>query len=496
MASLVSPNLSKERLIWQGAYRAIHWRFTVTYRSLLRIAVCSLSLYAFVPRAAEAAIDKVTVNASRAYEKAKGYTYAEIRIAGSFLRADGSAGQYSVPAVIIYPRHGHGNGVGVVDWLNSAPYHFFEPTEFNTIQFTLLATEDYLFQQGYTYLSVQWDKAVTEIFGSTAPADGQQHNPLVYGTIERGADAWEILLDAARLLKNPGAYPQQGRLARVTTVLSSGYSQGGALQLEMLAERLDPKRIYDGHLIQMIGLTCWKRNDSPPKFGSLGDCGPLPAAGNHAPVMVLASESDMLAFHPTVLGVGKSAFFTRNANNPNWRQYELAGVSHLPEPIFSLDLPNQNIADPRPVFRAAFANLTRWTHGRCTSRPPSSRYFKGTVDENDAFIPTLDADGHFAGGLRLSHVESIIHGRAVGAPLGNHRPLNESPNVFVLLGGTFARFNNAEILARYPVKHLYVKRVKRAADDLAANRYITREDRRALITAAEDEPLYDDDGND
>ena len=467
---------------------------------LLRSAVCAFSLAGFVPPTADAAIERVTVNTSRDFENAGGYTYAEITIDGSVMRADGTAGQYSVPAVIIYPRHGHGNGVGVVDWLTTSFYHFFPATsDANTIQFTRLATENYLFEQGYTYLSIQWDKAITEIFGP-APADKDQANHLAYGIIERGADAWEILLDAARLLKNPSVYPGRFRPARVDTVLSSGYSQGGALQLEMLAERLDPRRVYDGHLIQMIGLVCWKRDDTPPLFGSLGECGPLPTSGHHSPVMVLTSESDMLAFHSTHLGVGKSAYFTRNTHNPNWRQYELAGVAHIPAPVFPLGVPNQNSADPRPVFRAAFNNLKRWTHGNCTNRPPASRHFKGYVDATtDAFIPTLDADGHFAGGLRLPHVTSEMHGRTAGAPLGNHKPLNTGlnpPNVFALLGGTFTRFRNEEILARYPVQDLYVKRVKRAADDLAFKRYITHEDRKALIEAAKVEPLYDTDGND
>ena len=333
-------------------------------------------------------------------------------------------GQYSVPAVVIYPRHGHGNRVGVVDWLNSAFYHFFPPTtEFGTFQFTLLSTGNYLFEQGYTYLSIQWNKAVTEIFGPAAPPDGQPHNHLVYGSIERSADAWEILRDAARLLKDPSAYPGHHGPKRVETVLSSGYSQGGALQLELLAERLDPTRVYDGHLVQMIGLTCWKREDVAPHFGFFGDCGPLPTSG-HAPVIVLASETDMVAFHPTVLGFGKSAFFTRNRTDPKWRQYEMAGISHLPEPILPVDLPNQNTADARPIFRAAFKNLTRWTHGPHRVKPPASRHFQGSVDATDAFIPTTDADGHFAGGLRLPHVESTVHGHVAGAPLGRHRPLN------------------------------------------------------------------------
>jgi Alpha/beta hydrolase domain len=464
---------------------------------LSAVAVCVFVSVAFIPLTAEAAINSVTVAASRDYEHADGYTYAEITIHGSIARADGSAGQYSVPAIIIYPTLRRGNRVGVVDWVNSAFYHFFPPTtEFATFQFTLLATGNFLFEEGYTYLSIQWNKAVTEIFGSTAPLDGQPHNHLVYGSIDRSADAWEILLDAARLLKDPRAYPDSHGPWRVTTVLSSGYSQGAGAQLEFLAEGLDPARVYDGHLIQMIGLACWKREDVAPHFGFFGDCSPLPTSGNHAPVIVLESETDMLIYHPAVLGFGKSAFFTRNPANPNWRQYETAAVSHLPESILPLGLPNQNNADARPVFRAAFDNLTRWTHGEHRIIPPPARYFEGGVDATDTFIPAFDADGHFAGGLRLPHVESEVHGQVAGAPLGNFTPLNplglDPFHPFVFISGTFTRFTDDQLVARYSSRHEYVKRVKRAADHLAAAGYITDDDRKALIAAAEDEPLFPD----
>jgi hypothetical protein len=471
---------------------------------LLRAAVAALFMIMFVSIDAGAAVRSVTVNATRDSEHARGYTHAEITIEGSVARADGSVGRYSVPAVVIYPRRG-GNGVGVVDWLNSASYHFFPSTpEFGTVEFTLLSTGTHLFDKGYTYLSVQWDKAVTEIFGPAAPPDGQPHNHLVYGSIERSADAWEILRDAARLLKDPRPYPGAGRPARVSTVLSSGYSQGGALQLELLAEGLDPARAYDGHLVQMIGLTCWKREDVGPHFGFLGECGALPARGDHAPVMVLASETDMVAFHPSVLGFGKSAFFTRNPGNPLWRQYEMAGVSHLPAPILPLGIANQGNADARPLFRAAFDNLAAWARRGHRAAPPAARYLEGRPDATGAFVPVTDGDGHFAGGLRLPHVESRISGHAAGAPLGRNAPLNpagQDPfHPFVVLGGTFARFSDGELLARYVSRDRYVRRVRCAADALAARRYITLRDRSALVAAALVEPLplppVDDDGDD
>jgi len=59
----------------------------------------------------------------------------------------------------------------------------------------------------------------------------------------------------------------------------------------------------------------------------------------------------------------------------------------------------------------------------------------------------------------------------------------------VFLSGTFTRFSDDELLSRYPSRADYVQRVKRAANDLAARRYITQEDRKALIAAAEHELL-------
>jgi hypothetical protein len=466
----------------------------MTTSTVWKAATGALIALTVAPMRVEATITAVTENAARDYDHARGYTYAEITVHGTVDRADGSVGVYAVPAVLIYPRHRRANRVGVVDWVNSAYYHFFPATtEFGTFQFTLLATEQYLFDEGYTYVSIQWDKAVTEIFGPAAPVDAQPHNHLLYGSIDRSADAWEILLDAARLLKDPSGYPGNDGPRPVATVLSSGYSQGAGAQLELLAEGFDPDLVYDGHLIQMIGLACFKREDVAPHFGFFGDCSPLPTNGQHAPVIVLASETDMLIFHPTVLGFGKGAFFTRNSTDPNWRQYEMAGISHLPEPILPLGLPNQNTGDPRPIFRAALENLTKWTKGNHRENPPPSRYFRGNVDANDAFVPMTDADGHFAGGVRLPHVESTVHGRAAGAPLGRHTPLNplglDPFNPFVFISGTFTRFSDEELLDRYPSRDQYVRRVLRAADHLSARGYIINADRLALTVAAECEPL-------
>ena len=126
------------------------------------------------------------------------------------------------------------------------------------------------------------------------------------------------------------------------------------------------------------------------------------------------------------------------------------------------------------------------------------------MDGTNAFIPATDLDGHFAGGVRLPHVESTVYERVAGAPLGRHTPVNrvplDPPDPFVFLGGTFTRSRDEDLVTRYPSRLQYVERVIRAADSLAAGGYITNKDRKALIAAAENEPLpcgpEDDDGND
>ena len=98
--------------------------------------------------------------------------------------------------------------------------------------------------------------------------------------------------------------------------------------------------------------------------------------------------------------------------------------------------------------------------------------------------------------VRLPHVESTLHGQVAGAPLGRHTPLNplglDPFNPFVFISGTFTRFSNDELLDRYRSRDQYARRVRRAADHLAASGYITNPDRMALIAAAECEPLQEE----
>ena len=427
----------------------------------------------FVPQSARAEVTSVTVKSTGAYT-VRNYTITEVNLSGHFIRSDASLGTYHVPAVLIYPKRGHGSGTAVVDWPNTVNYHIFgfPPDETLLIEFTPITIGDFIFRENYTYASVQWDKAVTDAFGPTEPNDGNDHNHLLYGTIERGADAWVILEDTAKFLKDPSAFPGSNGPSAVRSVFSHGYSQSGGLQMSFLTGG-HSTGVYDGHLIGVVGLACWERNEVPPNYGTRNFCPGNPAPGNAKAIMISTQTELSL----------DNAFASRNPGLANWKQYELPGVAHLPGAFFPLGVPEQNPIDSRPVFRAMTDHLVAWIKHNKT--PPQPLYIDGTVDGMGNFIPQVDADGNWLGGVRLPHMQTFdgeqegegdgACGSVIGAPLGVYSGLNlGNPNA--LLGGTFTPFSTAELNARYPSHGNYVCRVARAARKLAHDGYILRAD--------------------
>ena len=443
------------------------------------LAACCLLAVALVAGMASAQVTSVTVDSSKPFEKVDGYTYVEATMHGTVEREDGSVGEYSVPMILIYPDDG-GNGVGVVDWPNWAYYvmtGFEDLDEWMTIEYTRRNTEGYLFENGYTYASVQWSKNVVELFADVPP--GEDSNHLVRGTIERGTDAFPILRDAARFLKDPSTFEDANGPLPVEAVLSSGFSLTAGLQNQFLlvGENLDDDvPVYDGHLLAMTNLGCEAPRDEGPIYGGNVPCPEVPVGRGDTPILVIQGQTDV------ELGGAAAA---RGEDDPHWRQYQLAGVSHLPAPIFPGLSEVQDPVDPRPVFRAAFRNLTRWvTEG--TPAPPSM-FIEGTVGDDGRFTPSVDGDGNALGGLRLPHMEQELDGEMAGAPLGTYAGVNpaDPEDLLALLSGTFTPFSDEELAGRYPDHETYVSRVARAADYLLERGYILEVDRDAYVAEAE-----------
>jgi hypothetical protein len=155
-----------------------------------------------IPISAQATVMSVKVDYTAPYGTFGGrdYVYVEATMKGNFTRADASAGTYSVPIVLIN-ADGPGNGFGVVDVPNTVYlvlYNFEmcgRPPSLAPGLYTHLwcgngegglrlanqiyplawqSTEHYLFEQGYTYMAVQWDREVVWWVDNNA-SDG--HHP-------------------------------------------------------------------------------------------------------------------------------------------------------------------------------------------------------------------------------------------------------------------------------------------------------------------------------
>jgi hypothetical protein len=180
---------------------------TIARRQRIASIACCALVLTLVVGLANARVSSVTVDHVEPFEKVDGYTYVEATMHGVVERADGSVGEYAVPLVLIYPDDG-GNGVGVVDWPNTVCTTASPAIRISTSprrgNGRGIVTDGYLFENGYTYASVQWSKEVAELFADVPP--GEDANHLVRGSIERGTDAWEILRDAARFLRDPSAF--------------------------------------------------------------------------------------------------------------------------------------------------------------------------------------------------------------------------------------------------------------------------------------------------
>jgi hypothetical protein len=151
------------------------------------------------------------------------YIWVSAAMEGTVARDDGTTGHYRVPVSLMYPDRDP-NGFGFVDVVNSADYSNYldetAPFGKRKIYYTGdVFHSDFLRRAGFTYISVQWARMVTEVLDPD------------YGVIENGEDGWEIIKDAARFLRYPdkleGDLPFE--LGAVEYAIGHGYSQTGSL---------------------------------------------------------------------------------------------------------------------------------------------------------------------------------------------------------------------------------------------------------------------------
>ena len=231
---------------------------------------------------------------------------------------------------------------------------------------------------GFTYISVQWSRAVTEVRGHE------------YGVIEDGRDGYQIIRDAAELLRHPAPslFQLVQPIAAVEYVVGHGHSQGAGLLRGMMwsgeNRTHDGQLAFDGFLLTgHNGLRCYILNNDDTADARPGRSGISMYAGGGVPCAELPDDGKLILIR-TQSEV--------EANGPvvsvshNVRVYDLAGVAHVPSSIALLRQFGANRQNPvswRPVARAMLDHLVAWVErGR---EPPQPVPMEGGYDEDGQF---------------------------------------------------------------------------------------------------------------
>jgi hypothetical protein len=213
-----------------------------------------------------------------------------------------------------------------------------------------------------------------------------------------------------------------------------------------------------------------------------------------AKVLALEMETDVQVF---------GAYYARDPHHgtddedPNHVMWELAGVSHLPQPYVPFDQRRgyspQNPIDFRSVTRAAIHHLTRWV--AAGTEPPPTQHIEGSKGEEHVWTTERDGDGNALGGVRLPHMtRSLADGTSIGAPIGAYNgvihelfpepnvalshwnaPINAS-EIALAISGTFERFSDERLAELYPSREIYEERYRAALDTVLEEGYILQED--------------------
>jgi hypothetical protein len=457
--------------------------------ALLGVAVVAV-LAASGPAPAEITRVVVTDSGTLGTYEGRQYLWASAAMEGTVAREDGTVGRYRVPVTLMYPDR-DGNGFGVVDVVGIVDYgNYTDETAPLGSRKVLYGGHqylgDYLRREGFTYMSVQWSRTVTAQLGPD------------YGVIEDGRDGWEIVGDAARFLRDTGKMagdPAQ-RPQSLGHVIGLGWSHTSRLLREFVRSgqnrRRDGALVFDG-VLGGGGTACLlMHNDSKPqapplpavpRFDRRARCdAPLPDDGK---LLYLLTQTE---FENAAMDVGQAE--TRH-DTPNYRQYEMAGVTHLPADRMSLrpiGAIRQNPISFRPVAKAMLRNLVDWIVAG--TPPPPPLYIAGQAGADGLFRLELDADGNALGGLRLPHMAALMpEGERAGAPLGVYGGIDydllDDRYGYADNAGTFDPFPPAEMARRYPTRAGYVDLVRKAAAHLLAGRYILEDDHDNYIRDAE-----------
>lgn len=289
-----------------------------------------------------------------------------VRTEGHLLSA-GNDHAFDAPFEIVAPaKAAQGNGRLLVE-----PYHFFLGAG---------ARENYLtpaliFEQGFSHAAICWQ--VNEM----------EDHPCHAFTGKPDLDL-RIIAGFARLLKGSDMTKVVGKVDKLYGI---GFSNSADPLLRLLLDPLG-QHLFDLTFVLTTGWPLPRKEFAPLPADTPASLLPAASAGR---VIVVSTEADIVLFH--------AALLRDDGAHPNYRSYEVAGVSHIPAPIY-----DANQLDWLPVLRALFEAGDRWIMEGV--EPPPSRFLEN--DASGALDPVYervtgiarDENLNAEGGIRLPDV--------------------------------------------------------------------------------------------
>ena len=336
---------------------------------------------------------------------------------------------------------------------------------------------DWFCRNGHTYVGVTLKPISVEALRTFNPyrysrltwqVDGEPPRPTVTAApgwdpfqIVAGCEeglAWDILVDLAEAVREPGLLPAGSRRAFLLGQSQSGtYVNTFAAHVHPERRRSDGGPLFDGYLAGVASVLT-RRLQQGPGGVSAWQAGPVPDLD--VPVVIVTAEGDLDLFSAVAAGVaqaqgvdrlpvpGTDPFAPGLGDGPKRRHYQVAGTPHSDarSPVIPRDddivragrlprLRSQELVDRlnplplEPVITGALAAMLRWVDDDVPA-PPSL-----FLDRPDG-LPQVDAYGNVAGGVRVGLIEhplATFHGASAEDPT----------------------YGGVELLGSYDVRHRY-----------------------------------------
>lgn len=382
---------------------------------------------------------------SRPYVRAPlpaGYTEDEIAVETLV----SSGGQFRTIVNIRMPGDPKkASGVVVVE-----PWH---PGDLWPVQAT---TSAYLARSGVVSVVVATSPTVEKILQR---ADAKRYADV---DIPEGTET-EILTQTVYLLKN-GSIPG----VKAKKVILAGYSNTAAVVRAYLdaafpAGRLPNKRLYDGYLVGQTAV-----GTKPTAIRDIA-----------VPVIEIEGESELIR----TFARGGEAVGYRREDGPNYRLYEVPGLSHLAsrdegqgDPIrWRCVHPERSQYPHRETWSAILNLLVRWVaDGKPAPHAPRIE----TADGGRTIV--RDAFGSAKGGVRSTVLEAPT---AAIMPVGHNAPSDPKTARCDMVGWQ-TPISAAQLSSLYPDHAAYVKKVDASAAALVKDGWLLPEDAEALKVQA------------